>query len=157
MDEHEDDDLGDRAMHLSSAGRGLRGNPRKGPRPQVPGKIYKFDTSQCFKCGASAYGPGGHFARDCPNASNSSGAVSGNNATPAATTSTVAALAGVGTNGNASGTPNRELVDKAVERARCDFEEHLYQEGSFYDHDIQKMQHSFEAVTCPQLEQIAAL
>ena len=83
--------------------------------------------------------------------------MSGSNATPAATTSTVAALTGVGTNGNASGTPNRELVDKAVERARCDFEEHLYQEGSVYDDDIQKMQHHFEAVTRPQLERIAAL
>ena len=38
MDENEDDDLDDRAMHLSGAGRGVRGKPRKGPKPQVSGK-----------------------------------------------------------------------------------------------------------------------
>ena len=54
-------------------------------------------------------------------------------------------------------TPNRELVDKAVERARCDFEERIYQDGSFYQDDIEKMKHSFESVARPQLERIAAL
>ena len=37
MDENEDDDLDDRAMHLSGAGRCVCGNPRKGPQ-----KIPKF-------------------------------------------------------------------------------------------------------------------
>ena len=44
-----------------------------------------------------------------------------------------------------------------MERARCDFEEHMYQEGSFYQGDIEKMKHSFEAVARPHLERIAAL
>ena len=162
MDENEDNDLDDRAMHLSGAGRGVRGNPRKGPKPQVPGKTYKFDTNQCFKCGASAYGPGGHFARNCPNAPNSSGTSSGSNAASAATTSAVAApvitaLADAGANGNASGTVNRAIVDKAVESARDDFEEHVLKGGSFYVEDLERMKHSHDTVARPHLERIAAL
>ena len=73
MDEGEDGDLENCAMHLLGAGRGVRGNPTKRPISQVPGKTYKFDTSQCFKCGVSVFGLGGHFAWNCPNAPNSSG------------------------------------------------------------------------------------
>ena len=83
--------------------------------------------------------------------------MSGGNASSAATTSTVAALADAGANGNASGTVNRAIVDKAVETARDDFEEHVLKGGSFYVEDLERMKHSFDTVARPHLERIAAL
>ena len=41
-----------------------------------------------------------------------------------------------------SSTVSRAIVDKAVESARDDFEEHVLKGGSFYVEDLERMKHS---------------
>ena len=81
--------------------------------------------------------------------------MSGSNAGPAATVSVLAADAG--TNGYAFGTSKRALVDKAMESARCDSEEHVTKDSTFYPDDLEKMKDSFEATARSHLRRIVAL